>query len=71
MRSRPVLRQRYKNGVVGATPSCSDAGLYSYFERGALIGVSQTQGSLSIVSFNYNATDSKTPVAEITYTLLP
>ncbi|MGH7115580.1 MAG: hypothetical protein ACREE9_13920, partial [Stellaceae bacterium] len=62
----------YSYGIVGFGPTCA-AGTYFDFESGALVGLSQIEGSLTIVSFTYNggATDSPIPLAEITYTLLP
>lgn len=67
-----ITSAAYSYGLVGISPpfSCSD-GEYFPFEQGALIGVSQTEGELSIVSFTYDGTDSKTPIAQITYSLLP
>jgi hypothetical protein len=65
----------YSYGVVGASTSynCSSGtpNYYLLFEQDALVGVSQTQGSLTIVSFTYNGTDNETPVAQITYTFVP
>jgi len=62
----------YSYGLVGVSPPCAADG-YNDFVGGTLIGVSQVEGSLTIVSFSYGngAGDSATPVAEITYTLLP
>jgi hypothetical protein len=61
----------YSYGLVGASVSCA-VGTYYDFSEDALIGVSQVEGSLTIVSFtNNNGVDSQVPIAEITYTLLP
>jgi hypothetical protein len=62
----------YSYGLVGISPTCGLNG-YNYFAGGALIGVSQVEGSLTIVSFTNDngAGDSPIPLAEITYTLLP
>ena len=61
----------YSYGLVGTT-SCRDAGPDNYFGAGSVIGVSQIEGSLAIVSFtDNNGQDLPTPFVEITYTLLP
>ena len=62
----------YSYGIVGGTASCSAsaAGNPFFFQIGALIGISQVEGSLTMVSFTGNA-DLPIPLAEITYTLLP
>lgn len=61
----------YSYGLVGFDPSCA-VGNWAFFQAGLLIGVSQAEGSLTIVSFsNATGTDSQIPTAEITYTLLP
>ena len=60
----------YSYGLVGVGPTCAVDG-YSDFVAGALIGVSQVEGTLTIVSFTNGAGDSAIPLAEITYTLLP
>jgi hypothetical protein len=62
----------YSYGLVGISPDCALNG-YNDFVGGALIGVSQVEGSLTIVSFaNGNgAGDSPIPLAEITYSLIP
>jgi hypothetical protein len=66
----------YSYGIVGATEpiSCgpSFTEYYDPFSQNCLIGVSQAQGSLIIVSFTpaTGAPDSSTPIAQITYTLL-
>lgn len=59
----------YSYGIVGFNPACA-AGSYGYFESGALVGISQIEGSLTIVSFTYGG-DSPVPLSEITYSLLP
>jgi hypothetical protein len=62
----------YSYGVVGAGSNCNDAGVPFDFPTNGLIGVSQVEGSLTIVSFTTaDLVDQATPVAEITYTLLP
>jgi hypothetical protein len=66
----------YSYGIVGVSEPSNCAsnspGYYYTFLQDALIGVTQTQDSLTIVSFEYNeGTDSSTPVAQITYTLQP
>lgn len=61
----------YSYGLVGFNPSCA-AGSYGYFLSGALVGLSQVGGSLTIVSFtSNNGVDSPIPLDEISYTLLP
>jgi hypothetical protein len=61
----------YSYGLVGFSPSCA-AGSYTYFSSGALVGLSQVGGSLTIVSFSAgNGVDSSIPLDEISYTLLP
>ena len=61
----------YSYGIVGFNPSCA-AGSYGYFLSGALVGLSQVEGSLTIVSFTNSAgSDSPIPLSEITYTLQP
>ncbi|HEY3910500.1 MAG TPA: hypothetical protein VGM07_11490 [Stellaceae bacterium] len=61
----------YSYGLVGSE-GCYDAGTPTSFPATGLIGVSQVEGSLAIVSFtNINGVDQPTPVSEITYTLLP
>lgn len=61
----------YSYGVVGGgipfTPCYNQLSYYATFQQGALIGASQTENSLTIVSFTDNGTDSSTPVASITY----
>jgi hypothetical protein len=64
-----ITSSLYSYGLVGFSPTCA-AGSYGYFVGGALIGVSQVEGSLTIVSFtSYGGADSPIPLAEITYTL--
>lgn len=61
----------YSYGIVGFNPSCA-AGSYGYFLSGALVGLSQVEGSLTIVSFTNSAgSDLPIPLSEITYTLQP
>ncbi|MGH7047474.1 MAG: hypothetical protein ACREE2_13920 [Stellaceae bacterium] len=60
----------YSYGLVGVSPPCAADG-DNDFAGGTLIGVSQVEGSLTIVSFSYGGIDHATPIAEITYTLLP
>jgi hypothetical protein len=65
----------YSYGVVGTgtnySPCYSTTYYYLPFEQGALIGVSQTQATLTISSFTSGEIDYQTPIAQITYTLLP
>lgn len=62
----------YSYGVVGSGSPCADAGVPGDFPTNGLIGVSQIEGSLTIVSFTTpGVVDQALPVAAITYTLLP
>lgn len=62
----------YSYGIVGFSPSCGAGGSPGYFESGAIVGVSQIEGSLTFVSFTpFDSPDSPIPVDEITYSLLP
>lgn len=60
----------YSYGIVGFSPSCG-VGSYGYFLSGALVGISQAEGALTIVSFTSSGVDSPIPLAEITFTLQP
>jgi hypothetical protein len=67
-----IISADYAYGLVGAGPAADCApSTRPAFGQGALIGVWQAESSLTIVSFTSNGTDYKTPIAQITYNLLP
>jgi len=53
----------------GVTGNNECGGIDYYYGPNALIALSQTNGTLTIVSFSYNGTDYSTPQSQITYTL--
>ncbi len=63
-----ITSTAWSYGIIGSDQCSIDGGLWN---TGALIGLSQTGNTITIVSFTSGTTDHNVPVDQISYTLKP
>jgi hypothetical protein len=61
-----ITSTAWNYGIIGSDQCTIDGGLW---DTGALIGLSQTGNTITIVSFTSGVTDHNVPIDQITYTL--